>query len=277
MRLVVSVLGVLDFRDYYSSAFDEQERLAEGVGELERVRTQELLTRQLPPAPATVLDVGGAAGVYALWLARLGYQVHLVDPVARHVEQAQAASQAQPDHPIASCGVGDARSLSFDDASADVVLLLGPLYHLTERTDRLTALAEAHRVLKPGGLVVAAGISRFASMLACLSEGLLDDPDFLSIVRQDLRDGQHRNPTDKPYFTTAYFHHPDELRAELAETGFTLDAFVTVEGPAMWMPGFAASWASPDKREVILELIRTTENEISLAATGSHFLGIARA
>lgn len=266
-----------DFRDYYTSAFDERDRLASGVGELERVRTQELLTRHLPAAPATVLDVGGAAGVYALWLARLGYQVHLVDPVARHVEQARAASEAQPSHPIASCSVGDARSLSFTSSSADAVLLLGPLYHLTSRADRVAALVEARRVLKPGGLVVAAGISRFASMLACLSEGLLSDPDFLSIVRQDLRDGQHRNPTDKPYFTTAYFHHPDEFRSELAEAGFTLDAFVAVEGPAMWMPNFAANWAAPQKREVILELIRATEDEVALAATGSHFLGIAHA
>jgi ubiquinone/menaquinone biosynthesis C-methylase UbiE len=265
-----------DFRDYYAAIFDEQDRLAEGVGELERVRTQELLTRHLPPAPATVLDVGGAAGVYALWLARQGYQVHLIDPVPRHVEQARQASAAQAEHPIASCTTGDARELAYDDAFADAVLLLGPLYHLTERADRIAALAEARRVLKPGGVVIAAGISRFASMLGCLSDGLLDDPDFVAIVRQDLRDGQHRNPTDKPYFTTAFFHHPDEFRGELVDAGFRLEAFVAVEGPAMWTRGFDANWADPVKRELILDLIRTTENEVSIAASGSHFLGIGR-
>ena len=74
--------------DHYSS-YDESKRLRGDIGPLERVRTQELMRRALPPAPAVVLDVGGATGVYALWLAGLGYQVHLVDIVPHHVEQAR--------------------------------------------------------------------------------------------------------------------------------------------------------------------------------------------
>src|SRR5919106_3134129 len=93
---------------HYASV-SEQQRL--GPSSLERVRTWELLGRHLPPAPAVVLDVGGAAGVYALPLAALGYEVHLVDPVALHVEQALRASAGQPATPLASATVGDARHL----------------------------------------------------------------------------------------------------------------------------------------------------------------------
>jgi ubiquinone/menaquinone biosynthesis C-methylase UbiE len=74
-----------------------------------------------------VLDVGGAAGAYALPLAAEGYEVHLVDPVSLHVEQARAASDGQPDAPVASAQVGDARELSFADGSADSVLMLPAL------------------------------------------------------------------------------------------------------------------------------------------------------
>src|SRR4029453_16105317 len=127
----------------------ERQRL--GPWSLERVRTWELLGRYLPPPPAVVLDIGGAAGIYALPLAAAGYQVHLVDPLAMHVQQARRASAEQPAAPLASAAVGDARQLDRPDASTDAALLLGPLYHLTDRADRIRALAEARRVRAPGG------------------------------------------------------------------------------------------------------------------------------
>ncbi len=259
--------------DFYANSA-EAGRLYEGAGELERARTQELLAQHLPPPPSVVLDVGGAAGVHALWLAEQGYHVHLIDPVQSHVEQAAEASRAQSAHPLASCTTGDARELTFADASADAVMLLGPLYHLTDRSDRVRALREARRVLRPGGILVAAAVSRFASLLSGLAFDALGDPAFVEIIRRDLRDGQHRNPTDKPYFTTAFFHHPDELYAEIAEAGFTVERFVAVEGPAMWTKGFENDWQDPARRELILEFVRTTEEEPAIVATGSHFLGI---
>src|SRR5262245_63137773 len=116
---------------YYLEVAEER-RLAAGPSQLEFARTQEIVLRYLPPPPATVLDVGGAAGAYALWLAERGYQVHLIDAMPRLVEEARRRSEASPNR-ISTCHVGDARELTFDDGVADGVLLLGPLYHLTER------------------------------------------------------------------------------------------------------------------------------------------------
>jgi len=132
-------------------ATDERDRLtAAPGGRLEFIRTQELLARFLPPPPAVILDVGGAAGIHAAPLATNGYEIHLIDPVPLHVEQASAVPG------LASATIGDARNLDRPDASVDAVLLLGPLYHLTERADRVAALAEARRVLRLGGVVAAA-------------------------------------------------------------------------------------------------------------------------
>src|SRR5258705_12570098 len=151
-----------DIQKYYQRG-EEAGRLDHGAGRLEQARTRELIQRYLPAAPAVIYDVGGGSGVYAVWLAALGYEVHLLDAAPLHVEQARQASRAQPAHPLASAETGDARRLPWPDASADGVLLLGPLYHLTEREDRLNAQREAGRVLRPGGVLLAAGISRLAS------------------------------------------------------------------------------------------------------------------
>src|SRR5437868_5547505 len=121
----------------YYAAGREADRLCHGYSRLERERTQELVRRYLPPPPAVVLDVGGGAGAYAYWLAGLGYTVHLVDAMPLHVEQAEQAAREHPLSPLASIRVGDARRLDQPTGSADAVLLLGPLYHLTDRADRV--------------------------------------------------------------------------------------------------------------------------------------------
>ncbi|HYH11451.1 MAG TPA: class I SAM-dependent methyltransferase [Thermomicrobiales bacterium] len=263
-----------DILDHYASGY-ERVRLLTGPSQLELARTQELLTRYLPPPPAVILDVGGGPGTYARWLAGQGYEVHLVDPVPIHVEE---ATRAGGDPPLASARIGDARHVDYPDASADVVLLMGPLYHLTERADRLLALREAARIVRPGGLVFAVGIARFTSLLDGLSSGYLDDPDFVAIVERDLRDGQHRNPGNHPgYFTTAYFHHPDELRDEALEAGLSVTETVAIEGPGHWVPrDFDAWWDDPNRRERLLAAVRAVESEPSLIGLGPHFMVIAR-
>jgi ubiquinone/menaquinone biosynthesis C-methylase UbiE len=243
---------------------------------LELARTRELITRYLPGQPQVVLDVGGGPGTYACWLAALGHEVHLLDAVPLHVEQARAASARQPQCPLGSVGLGDARRLPWPDASADAVLLLGPLYHLTRRAERLTALREAHRVLRPGGLLLVAAISRFASLLDGLVSGYLSDPDYLRIVERDLAEGQHRNPTGHDYFTTAYFHRPEELEAEVFEAGFVQEALVGIEGPGWMLADLEQRWSDPAQQAQLLAAARAVEGEASLRALSPHLMAVAR-
>lgn len=265
-----------EIREHYEMVA-EAERLEGVESEIEKVRTQELLHRYLPPPPAVILDVGGGAGVYAFWLARRGYQVHLIDGTPRHIDQAEAATQKTGGPPLASIKLGDAQQLDHADSSVDGVLLLGPLYHLTERNDRILALREARRVLRPGGVVFAAAINRFASMIDALQGNLVDDPEFAPIFEQDLRNGQHRNPTGNPeYFTTAFFHHPQELNDEIANAGFRFEAMLAIEGPVRIMVNFAQSWAKPEMREKLLRLTRLTEAEPTLWGVSAHIMGIGK-
>jgi len=261
---------------YYAEA-DEASRLSTGWFQLEHARTQELLLRHLPPAPATVIDAGGGAGVYACWLAQRGYKVHLVDAVPRHVEQARECSGRQPVHPLASAEMGDARKLAFAEGSADAFLLLGPLYHLVEKDDRLACLREARRVLRPGGMLWAAGISRFASLLDSLAHGFFDDREFAPILARDLEDGQHRNPTGNPiYFTDAYFHRPGEMSRELLAAAFQVVEIVAIEGPGWLARDFERLWNDPAQRERLLDVIRKVEREPSVMGASSHIMAIGR-
>ena len=140
-------------RDYYEEQFDESARLTtrSAQGPLEHQRIQELIARHL--TEGRVIDVGGGAGVHARSLLDRGHHVTLVDPVPGHV---RGAAERGVD-----ARVGDARSLPFAADSFDAALLLGPLYHLADRADRLEALGEAARVVRSGGWVFAAGLSRF--------------------------------------------------------------------------------------------------------------------
>ena len=261
---------------HYASGY-EAERLKAGAGLLECERTRELFTRFLPPAPARIVDAGGGPGDHACWLAKKGYEVHLIDISPLHVEMAIAASARQIEAPLASASVGDARSLSSNDESADAVLLLGPLYHLTIREDRLRALVEAYRVLKRGGLLFAVGISRFASTLDGLRSGFLKDSDFAAIVRRDLRDGQHRNPTPRPeYFMDTFFHHPEELRTETIEAGFAMEGIYGLEGPAWIISNFDEWWRDAVYRERLLSIARTLESEPTLLGVSAHLMVVAR-
>ncbi len=259
----------------YYDRDNEAGRLFRGTGRLEFARTLELLLRFLPPAPAVIYDVGGGAGPYACRLAGLGYEVHLLDPVPLHIERARRASEDQPEYPVTSFTVGDARALPWPDGSADAVLLLGPLYHLTEREDRLTALREAARVLKPGGVLFAAAITRFGSLLDGLRHGFLADPTFSLLVDRDLIDGQHRNPTGEPgYFTTSFFHHPDELRGEIVDAGYSGTEVFAIEGIGWLLSDFDERWEKD--REMILRAVRSVEKEPSLIGASAHLLGVAR-
>lgn len=250
-----------DIHEYYDRG-GEDTRLLDS---LELLRTKVLL-RRLLPNEASVLDVGGASGVYATWLTEQGHRVLLVDPVPRHVATARAKG--------VKAVVGDARALDEPDNSHDVVLLLGPLYHLIDRAERVRALAEARRATR--GLVIAAAISRWSSLWEGLLRGLVDAPDFLPMLHEDLATGTRRGTQNVPYgFTTSYFHRPEELATEFTDAGLTLTELLPVEGMAAWMPDIAERLADPDKRAVLLDLLERTEHEPAVLSATAHLLAVA--
>ena len=267
--------GLIDMLRYYEET-PEEPRLFKSSGILEFARSKEIIMRYLAPPPLVALDVGGGPGAYSCWLARQGYEVHLIDPVPRHLSLARSTSQEQPEYPIASVKLGDARELEWPDGSCDAVLLMGPLYHLTAADQRRKALLEARRVLRPDGVVIGVGINQFSGLFDGLVNGWIDDPEFGRILERDLEEGQHRNPTSKDYFTAAYFHRPEELEAEVSGAGFTVLDVVAVQGPGWLATGLEKRMADPGARDRLLALVRKLEREPSLIGVSQHFMVVGR-
>jgi ubiquinone/menaquinone biosynthesis C-methylase UbiE len=126
--------------------------------------------------------------------------------------------------------VGDARRLAQADASVDAVLLRGPLYHLVGRAERITALVEARRVLRPSGVLFAAAIGRFMAVLDWAQSGGLT-ADVAARLVPVLSSGVHDSTLG---FTDAFFHTAAQLQQEVAEAGFVDVRVLGLEGPA-WM------------------------------------------
>jgi ubiquinone/menaquinone biosynthesis C-methylase UbiE len=259
-----------EMNNYYNSK-SEKDRLSETS--LEKLRTQELILRHLPADSCSIADVGGAAGVYSFWLQEMGHEVHLVDVMPKHIDEAQLKA-VELNLPLGSMTVGDARQLPFADAAFDIVLLLGPLYHLIERADRVKALSEANRILKPGGIVIAVAISRYASMMDGFYGNLVEDSNFVSIMKQDLMDGQHRSHAGEKYFTTAFFHLPEELVAEADEAGFVNNRLYAIESFGESIPDLSSKWNTIGFRETLLETIRKVEGDSAIMGLSPHIMAV---
>ena len=243
---------------------------------LERIRTQELILRHIPEAPCEILDIGGGAGIYSFWLHDLENDVHFIDPVPLHVEQAKNTA-IETNRNLKSIKLGDARALEFEDNMFDVVLLLGPLYHLTDKQERIQSLLEAKRVLKRDGIVFCAGISRFTSLIEGFYDDSVADKDFVQIVEQDIACGHHCNVTNnKNYFTTSYFHHIDELSKEVSEAGFDLIGIYSVESFGRYIPDVETKMMNQEYKDLLLKFIRMLESEPSVLSMGCHIMIVGK-
>ncbi|MFC6749577.1 class I SAM-dependent methyltransferase [Deinococcus aquaticus] len=210
--------------------------------------------------------------MYARELLRAGYAVHALDAMPGHAERLRADPALAG---LSSVTLGDARALPYPDAGADAALLLGPLYHLTDPRDRARALAEAARAVRPGGVVLAAAITRAADIAGDFTkEGdALDEAYARPIREHTYRTGRHHNPEHRRgHFTDAYYHHPHELAGELTGAGFRDVSVYAVEGPAALLRDPDAAMRDPARREGILRALRLTERDPALLGISPHLL-----
>src|SRR5580698_9802300 len=248
----------------------ERDRLAHDHP-LEFERTKTLLSARLPET-GRVLDIGGGPGVYASWLAGRGFDVELIDPVPLHVYQAQARSQSGP---VFAVQLGDARRLDVDDNSIDVALLMGPLYHLVEGADRAVALAEARRVLKPGGMLAATAIGRFAWLCDAAVRDLIRTPGVVESVTSSVTTGlSTQDPGSDSFY--AYFHRPAELRDEVGAAGFEDVEVVAIEGFGHLLQDLNSRMADPESSKPLVELIARYEQEPAMVEISSHLFVVAQ-
>ncbi len=268
--------------DFYNNGA-EIGRLERGLGIVEFHRTKEILSRYIGSGQV-IYDIGGGIGMYAAWLAKKGNEVHLIELAENAVDYAKV-NMMQDYTFIAE--TGNALQVNRSDESAEVVLLMGPQYHLRVREERLQSLRESFRVLKKGGLLVAAGISKFSSMTWALSVygekknaslmEFLDDPVFFNMIKGEMTTGDHIRPAEYPRFIAeSYFTTSEEMKSEIAEAGFTVEKAIAVEGCIWFTPHLAEKWDDETSRERLLNIVRITESEPEMMGMSPHFLVVAR-
>lgn len=265
MNLIDSTL------DTFYTQSSEETRLKTGLGPLEFERNKELISRYLPDRKVVIADVGGGTGHYASWLSSLGHQVILIDPVAKHIQQAEKRS-GKSRHSF-KCLKGEARSLPFDAQHFDLVILHGPLYHLQEECERIAAIKEARRVLKVGGIILGFAITYSASTLAAFQNGLIHHHDIFSMCKEELSSGAHYPPESFPgILAHAYFHRPTSLINEFQHCGLNVVDLLAVEGMTWMDKTFFESWSSPEKRQRLNDLLTLTESDRELLCLSPHMM-----
>jgi len=257
--------------DFYNKS-EEDSRLQLGLGPLEFERNKTLIGRYLSAKKKlTIADVGGGPGHYAKWLSAQGHEVILIDPVEKHIKQAK--QKAKSSKTTFEALLGEARDLPVKDKSVDLVILHGPLYHLPHLDDRLKALTEAKRILKPGGIALGFAITHSASAVAALLGGMIYKPEIWEMCLNELTTGNHEPPSAMPgMLAQGFFHKPSVLLEEFRAAGFTPQRTFAVEGMA-WLDGsFFVNWVDQKKRERMLELITLTESDPELLCFSPHIM-----
>jgi SAM-dependent methyltransferase len=256
-------------RRYHESS-DEDARLRRSArGTLTRLRTWDIFDRFLPAA-GRVVDVGGGPGIHAAHLAEAGYDVVLFDPMEHHVEAARRkAEQGAP----FEAQVGDARALPMPEASCEAALVMGPLYHLDPTGQRQRALAEAFRVLRPGGVLLAEVITRHSWVLDATVRTLLDEPGMFETFTHSVETGMSQIGDAVPdgvFF--GHFHRVDDLRSELEAVGFSITTLVAVEGFGWLLGDLDQRMEHPEQ---LLRVLALCESEPSMLGCSAHIMAVA--
>ncbi|CEO05008.1 type 11 methyltransferase [[Clostridium] sordellii] len=264
--------------DFYNNGA-EKGRLERGLGIVEFYRTKEVLSNYIVKKGNIIYDVGGGIGVYSSWLASEGNEVHLLELAPNAVEY---AIKSQSKDNLFKAEVCDARNINRENESADIVLLMGPLYHLQNKEDRKKVLNEAKRVLKKGGILFSVGISKFSSTTWALStygngNEFLDDPIYFNMIQNELISGVHIRPKEYSNFITqAYFHTPRELQEELEVVGFETIQKHAIEGIIWFTPFLNEYWKDEEKRNILLKILNQTDTEESLMGMSPHFMIVSK-
>lgn len=264
--------------EFYNSGA-EKGRLEIGLGKIEFYRTKEILKKYITKSNNKIYDVGGGIGVYSSWLSKMNNEVHLLELAPLAVEYA-INNKSENNTFIAE--VCDARKINRPDESADIVLLMGPLYHLQSIDDRLKVLHEAKRVLKKGGLLFSVGISKFSSTTWALStygkdNNFLDEDIYNKMIENELSSGIHIRPKEyQNFIAQAYFHTPLGLQKEIESIGFKTINRYAIEGIIWFTPFLMEKWEDKKSRERLLNILRYTENEEEIMGMSPHFIVVSR-
>ena len=264
-------------KNYYKH-FDEKNRLRnDNSGKLEFLMTMRILEKNLPAlgdgdaTEVSILDLGGGAGVYSFPLAKKGYKVTLADLSETLLAQAKNQKEEDKVENLIACDQVNATDLScYKDNSFDVVLLFGPLYHLTEKDEREKCVSEIRRVLKTGGKVFASFIPHLSGSIA-LVQRFCWSPDQVSIdtLEECFDSGKFKNLSSNG-FQEGYYPASEEIEKLFAANGFEKKLLRSIRGFGYEKEDVIFKFKNKNVFSKILELIDSTAEDKSIIEICGH-------
>ena len=265
----------------------ERNRLRTGIGIIEFERTKEILLEKLPKPPAVIYDIGGGYGEYAWWLTSLGYDVHLFDISETNIKMSEELANEYPNIHLASSEVCDACSVPRPNNSADVILLMGPLYSITEYSKRIFAITECYRLLKDNGLLFSAALTPYGPLLHRITiyhknnddkANDLDNPNVISMIERALDDGCYINPERKNSngLGSSHLHTMKTLKDELKRGGFVTLSVHGVMGGAWLAPNLDELLENEETKEILMKTVRMLDNHEEIIGLSGHLLAVSR-
>lgn len=257
--------------DQFYTKASEETRLEKGMGIFEFERVKSLISKYTKSPSSKIIDVGGGTGKYSEWLAKEGHQVHLVEPVYKHLKIAQNRANKLKNKFVVH--QGESSNLDFKNNFADLIILHGPLYHLQKQEDRELTIKEAKRVLKKGGIILGFAINNTASTLVGLLNGLIHKKAFFKMCKEELTTGKHNPPNEFPWILAeAYYHKPEQLEKEFNNQDLTHINTYAIEGLAWLDKDYFSNMLHEKRRKTLLELIKITENDYHLLPFSPHMM-----
>lgn len=261
----------------YYKEFAEKDRLVrDASGRLEYAMTMKQLQDYLPPR-ATILDLGGAAGAYSIPLAKMGYQMVLADLSEELIEQAKETIARENIPNMLSCDVVNAIDLRrYEDKQFDAVILFGPLYHLTEQTEREKCIQEVYRVLKQGGLVFVSFIPYLSGSIAILDR-YFRHPE--QVNKENLMEvfasGKFQN-LDGKGFQEGYYPTAKEMEELFNKSQFKKEKILSIRGIGYEKEEQIDGILEKEMQQTVLHLIEKTATCPEIIEMCGHAMYIGR-
>ena len=252
---------------WYDKEYDEWERLKRHKIEFDI--TKRYFDEYITGENLEIFDIGGGPGRYSIYLAEKGHKVSLLDLSKRNIEVAKKKS-AEKNIKLEAYIHGNALELGEYEQKYDVILLMGPLYHLIKESDRKKAIEGAMGLLKPNGIMVASFISNYAPIQDYLKG--VHPIESVDELLGYLEDGKHNG--DKG-FTTAYFTGYKEAKDLMSSFGLTEVVFAGIEN-ILRSKEKEINELEESEYKKWLEIGYQLSKDEKLIGTGEHFLYIGR-
>jgi 2-polyprenyl-3-methyl-5-hydroxy-6-metoxy-1,4-benzoquinol methylase len=243
--------------EYYTEHYNEALRHRDDAfGIIQEIRTKELISRYLGSEKRSILDVGGANGVYSFYLAECGHEVSLLDIVPEHIEQAKRINDEKTVK-IQNFFSGDARSFETEDRYY-MIIIHGPLYHIIDRDERISLLRNMKSLLTKDGVILGFGINRYAGYFYGMRSGKILQEDYRDVVFEEIKSGVRRSGPGW------YFHKPEEMKSEFEDAGLEVSDIKSVTTQVWMLPDIDKMIRETESLREILDIAKRSEDEVDI-------------